>query len=497
MVFSSLLFLYYFLPCFLGVYFLAPSRLKNPVLLTASLVFYAWGAPTLLPLIVVLSYVDYYAAKRITRQLPGAQRWYQTAIALNVLTLGYYKYANFFTEQIETALGTSLHWQEVALPIGISFFTFQKISFLIDIKRQRAETPERFSQYLLFVLCFPQLIAGPIVRFETVALQLRRRTHSLSQLTEGLSRFAIGLAKKVLLANPMGSLADSIFALETSSTPSGFAWIGLLAYAMQIYFDFSGYSDMAIGLGRAMGFRFPENFNKPYTAVSITDFWRRWHMTLGIWMKEYLYIPLGGNRRSTLRTYFNLWVVFLLSGLWHGAAWTFVFWGAFHGMFLVLERLFLSALLSRLPLLVSRAWTFLVVLVGWVFFRCETFSQAIEYLTRMGDFSTFFEAHQHHVLAALLTPHEFFVLCICLVISFTPRRGVPQNELDESTTEQSQRFPAPVAAQVRGQLPAKLAGQCRTPALLFAQRVSCALLLLLSGAVLANQSFNPFIYFRF
>ncbi|MCL4160822.1 UNVERIFIED_CONTAM: hypothetical protein GTU68_015621, partial [Idotea baltica] len=305
MVFSSVVFIYYFLPCFLCVYFLSPNFLKNKTALIASLFFYAWGAPTLVPLVITLSFVDFWVAHKITDrpEHPRPNYYYLGAVLLNLASLFYFKYANFFIEEFGNLLSIDFEWQKIILPIGISFYTFQKISFLIDVKRNRAAAPKKFSDYLLFVLCFPQLIAGPIVRFETVALQLNSRIHSIAKVSEGLSRFSIGLAKKILLANPMGNVADTIFALPGNSLPAGFAWIGILAYAMQIYFDFSGYSDMAIGLGRVMGFDFPENFNRPYRASSITDFWRRWHITLSSWMKEYLYIPLGGNRGSKLRTY--------------------------------------------------------------------------------------------------------------------------------------------------------------------------------------------------
>jgi alginate O-acetyltransferase complex protein AlgI len=282
-----------------------------------------------------------------------------------------------------------VHWTKLALPIGISFFTFQKISYIVDVYRGKNEPLQKLSDLALYIILFPQLIAGPIVRYSEIKDQLQNRVanENIDNRLNGLFRFSIGLAKKMLIANQMSELADTIFSIPEESLTMGQAWLGSLAYSFQIYFDFSGYSDMAIGLGLMMGFRFPENFNAPYISQSITEFWRRWHITLSNWMRDYLYIPLGGNRvKSKTRLYFNLWMVFLISGFWHGAAWTFIAWGIFHGAFLILDRLFLLRFYKMIGKPLSILITFIITLIGWVIFRAETFPQAISYVTTMFDF---------------------------------------------------------------------------------------------------------------
>lgn len=313
------------------------------------------------------------------------------SIFLNVGLLAYFKYANFFVENINDVLTTlgfhSFEWVNVVLPIGISFYTFQTLTYSIDVYRGIRPPLSKVSDYLVYILSFPQMIAGPIVRFNTIASQIEERNETIDDRLIGFFRFIIGLSKKVLIANVMGAQADIIFDGGYSDLSSGMAWIGLLAYTFQIYFDFSGYSDMAIGLGRMMGFTFPENFDNPYTAISISDFWKKWHITLGAWMRDYLYIPLGGNRTdSNFRLYLNLCTVFLLSGLWHGASWNFVLWGAFHGFFLVMDRVFLVKSLKPLPKFPKVLLTFFIVMMGWVIFRIEKFDDAMVYYQRLFAF---------------------------------------------------------------------------------------------------------------
>jgi alginate O-acetyltransferase complex protein AlgI len=391
MVFTSTLFLLYFLPVFLAVYAWVPYRFKNGIALAASLIFYAWGAPTFIVLLLGLLIANFYLVKHLDLSTRVSLRklllW--GSLAINLGVLAYFKYANFFVENVNALLGLAgkpgWNWTAVALPIGISFFTFQSITYTLDVYWKKHARLNQLGDYLLYILLFPQLIAGPIIRFNTIADELGNRRENLTadNKLHGFYIFVVGLAKKVLIANQLGEQVDLIFS-HSESLSTGMAWLGVLGYSMQIYFDFSGYSDMAIGLGRMMGFHFPENFKNPYTATSITDFWRKWHITLGTFMRDYLYIPLGGNRSgSQARTYLNLITVFLLSGLWHGASWNFVIWGGWFGLFLILERMFLESWLKRFPKVVQLAYAFLVVLLGWVFFRAETLPEALHYLQTM------------------------------------------------------------------------------------------------------------------
>ncbi|HNZ43107.1 MAG TPA: MBOAT family O-acyltransferase, partial [Bacteroidales bacterium] len=352
MVFSSVLFLFFFLPITLLLYYITRKRYKNLVALLASVVFYAWGAPLFVFVIFGSIICDFLFAKYIHKSEGLKKKLLLTAaISLNVGILIYFKYANFFVENLNTLLYsfgfTEIQWVKIALPIGISFFTFHEMSYVIDVYRGVKPPMKNILNYALYILFFPQLIAGPIIRFNEISDQIedRRYQFTVDNHLLGFFRFVIGLAKKVLIANVLGEEADRIFALGFYDLTTPLAWLGVLAYAFQIYFDFSGYSDMAIGLARMMGFIFPENFNNPYISQSITEFWRRWHMSLSRWMRDYLYISLGGNRVSVPRMYFNLAFVFLISGFWHGAEWNFIFWGAFHGLFLILDRLFLLKLL--------------------------------------------------------------------------------------------------------------------------------------------------------
>ncbi|MEL6590735.1 MAG: MBOAT family protein [Bacteroidota bacterium] len=390
MVFSSVLFVGYFLPAFLLLYFASPQRWKNAVALAASIVFYLWGEPRFGLLVLAMLVLDFYLVRLMHYAEPKVKKillW--TVLALNLSALLVYKYLHFFSENFHgllQSLGNEGNWIiEIALPIGISFITFQKISYALDVYRGQSEPMHRFVDYGLYILLFPQLIAGPIVRYNEIEQQIRdRQAHQTAEnRLRGWFRFVLGLSKKLIIANPLGAFADDVFAALPGGIGSGLAWLGIIAYSLQIYYDFSAYSDMAIGIGRMLGFRLPENFQFPYIAESITDFWRRWHITLSRWMRDYLYIPLGGNRRSAKRTYFNLWMVFLLSGLWHGAAWTFVIWGVYHGLWLVLERLGWHKYLERLPRLLRVLWTYMLVLIGWVFFRAADLSEAIQYLGAM------------------------------------------------------------------------------------------------------------------
>ena len=395
MVFSSSLFLLYFFPIFLIIYFLLKgTKWKNLWTLFSSILFYAWGAPTFIFIVLASIIADFYLVKVMDKTTVRSRKnlLMATSVVLNIGLLAYFKYANFFIENANTILETmgmtAVHWTKVVLPIGISFFSFQKLTYSVDVYRKVHGPLKRVTDYAMYILMFPQLIAGPIVRFNEIADQIehRKNNETADNRLTGFFRFILGLAKKVLIANVLGEQVDMIFALNPADMTMGLTWIGIIAYAFQIYFDFSGYSDMAIGIGRMIGFDFPENFNNPYISKNISEFWRRWHMTLGRFMKDYLYIPLGGNRGTKSRMFFNLWVVFLISGLWHGAAWTFIIWGAFHGLFLVLDRLFLLKFYKKIGTVPSIIITFIITLVGWVLFRAETLPFAWQYLGKMFSF---------------------------------------------------------------------------------------------------------------
>ncbi|WP_018388165.1 MBOAT family protein [Ancylobacter sp. FA202] len=381
MVFSSVTFLFYFLPAFLICYFATPGlRARNLVLLAFSLVFYAWGGLANVLVLAVSIVANYLFALLIdTRTGPWRLRMLGLAVALNLSGLIAFKYAGFLAENINLLLpaGAQLPVVHLPLPLGISFFTFHAISYLVDIYRGKARANGRFEEIAVYITMFPQLVAGPIVRYSTIAHRIRARRTTLGRVSAGLRIFVIGLSWKVLIADEVAPLVSVVF--DNTTAPSlGEAWIGVCAYALQIYFDFGGYSNMAIGLAIAMGLKFPRNFNLPYGALSITDFWRRWHMSLSSWFRDYVYIPLGGNRRGHVYTALNLWTVFLLCGLWHGASWTFVIWGVHHGTFLVLERTRLGAALRAAPRLVNHAYVLLVVLTSWVWFRAESLPQALD-----------------------------------------------------------------------------------------------------------------------
>ncbi|MFG1243815.1 MBOAT family O-acyltransferase [Xanthobacter versatilis] len=382
MVFSSVTFLFYFLPAFLLCYFATPGvRAKNLVLLAFSLVFYAWGGLANVAVLAVSIVGNYLFALFIDKR---SERWrlrtLGLAVAANLCGLIAFKYAGFLAQNFNVLLeplGVALPVVHPALPLGISFFTFHAISYLVDVYRRKAAANGRFEEIAVYITMFPQLVAGPIVRYSTIERRIHTRRTTLGRVSAGLRIFIIGLSWKVLIADEVAPVVAAVF--DNTPHPNlGEAWLGLTAYALQIYFDFGGYSNMAIGLAVAMGLKFPRNFNLPYGARSISDFWRRWHMSLSNWFRDYVYIPLGGNRAGHVHTAVNLWTVFLLCGLWHGASWTFVIWGIHHGTFLVLERTRFGAALKRAPRVVSHAYVLLVVLSGWVWFRTDTLPAAME-----------------------------------------------------------------------------------------------------------------------
>lgn len=478
MVFASPLFLFAFLPLTLLLYYATPTRARNFTLLCVSLLFYAWGEREWV-VVMLASIVANWLGAILVDALTGhsQQRKVLGAIvALNLGALLYFKYAGFALENVSALLvrlGASepLPKFEQHLPLGISFFTFHAISYVVDVYRRQSRALKNPLDTALYFALFPQLIAGPIIRYHYIEEQLKARGGGLEDLEQGIVRFVIGLAKKVLIANAVARAADQIFALPAEQLSLGVAWLGILAYALQIYFDFSGYSDMAIGLGRMFGFRFPENFAHPYASQSITEFWRRWHISLSTWFRDYVYIPLGGNRGSSGRTYANLVTVFLLCGLWHGASWTFVLWGALHGLFLVVERAGLTKRLSALPAVVQRCYTLLVVLVGWVLFRADDLPHALTFLKAMSGVAAL--SVPGFPVALYATPAVLLAGALGLLFAFP----VPAAVTRTFDTRSPEHLPA-----------------WATRALVI---VVTVLLLCLSAASLAAHTYNPFIYFRF
>ena len=484
MVFSSHLFVYWFLPAALALYYLSPRRLRHLALTLLSYLFYGWANPAFMPLMLLSTLVDYLAGLGMTGwRAPGggdpaplapggprrpAQRaWLTASIVSNLALLGFFKYFNFGVDSYNAMTAAAgfpgLRLDSVlrvALPLGISFYTFQSMSYSIDVYRGHARPLRSFVDFACFVAMFPQLVAGPIIRFSEVDDQLRSRTHTLEKFARGAAFFCLGLAKKVLLANPCGKIADTAF--DAGSVGALEAWHGVLAYAFQIYFDFSGYSDMAIGLGLMLGFVFAKNFDSPYKADSITDFWRRWHISLSTWLRDYLYVPLGGNRKGPARTYVNLALVMLLGGLWHGAAWNFVVWGGLHGALLALERAAGKESLYRgLPRPLRVAMTFLLVLVGWVFFRAADLDAAFDYLGSMLGLG---EAQPAATLLGGIVYRPYYLLSLGLAAAIA--WGAPQ------TWDWTRRLTWTKAATCLG-------------------AISLAL------AAMATQGYNPFIYFIF
>ena len=412
MVFSSLSFLTLFLPLTILLYFAAPRRFRNLLLFLASLIFYAWGEPVYIVLMLFSSVVDYSHGLLMEKfdGRPGVRRALLiSSVAINLSLLGFFKYAGLVVSTLNAALSLSIPVPSVALPVGISFYTFQTMSYSIDVYRRNCPAQRDPIAFGCYVTMFPQLIAGPIVRYVDVMREINGRRETFEGFYLGIRRFLVGLAKKLILANGVGMLWDSVSAQPAASLSALSAWLGVLAYAFQIYFDFSGYSDMAIGMGRMFGFQFPENFRYPYVSRSVSDFWRRWHITLSTWFREYLYIPLGGNRVSVPRNIFNLAVVWMATGLWHGASWNFLLWGAYFGAVLIAEKFLYGKALSRAPGFVGWAYTALVVLVGWVFFALDDLGRGAAYLGAM--FGGGAGAVDAYALRALLNYGAVLLLC--------------------------------------------------------------------------------------
>lgn len=467
MVFSSLSFLFLFLPAVLLIYFAVPRQGKNTVLFLFSLLFYAWGEPIYVLLMIFSTVLD-YTCGRLVEKFRGTNKQKIGLIISVVVNLGllcFFKYSDFLIGTINGIFGCGIPLLNLPLPIGISFYTFQTMSYTIDVYRSEAKVQKNIISFGAYVALFPQLIAGPIVRYRDIAEQLDGRTHSTDNFGEGVKRFVTGLGKKVLLANNVGLLWSTISGINAAQLTTVAAWLGIVAFAFQIYFDFSGYSDMAIGLGKILGFDFCENFNYPYISKSVTEFWRRWHISLGTWFRDYIYIPLGGNRKGLPKQIRNIAVVWLLTGFWHGASWNYVLWGVFYGVLLVCEKLFLLKWLDKVPAFVGHIYTGFAVLLGWVLFAFEDMGSGVEYLKAMfGGGAGFVNGNTMYQLLS------YFPLVILCGAASTP-----------------------LAKSVYGKISAK----AHEGALITADIVRVAGICVLSVAFLISGSYNPFLYFRF
>ena len=472
MIFSSLLFLFRFLPLVLILYFAFPKKLRNLILLLVSLVFYAWGEPVYVILMIVSILISWSGGLAVDRFLrAGNEKAAKIALGLSVAAglslLGFFKYADFVLRTIGQITHSDIPLLQLALPIGISFYTFQTISYIIDVYRGTASVQKNIISYGAYVTMFPQLIAGPIVQYKTIDRQLRRRQESSEEFAEGVMRFMTGLGKKVLLANNAGVLWDQIRVMDTGSLPVLTAWIGIAAYTFQIYFDFSGYSDMAIGLGHMFGFRFLENFDHPYLSKSVTEFWRRWHISLGTWFREYVYIPLGGNRVGMLGLIRNTMVVWLLTGIWHGADWNFMIWGLYYGILLLLEKLVFGKVLRKLPGLLQHVYCMFIVMVGWYLFSFNEISGGIGYLGAMfGAGGSFLNRGSIYHL------YSNAVLLLILILG-------------------SSTLPARIASSILAKVRAS------NTAVVVLRGAFTVGVFMLSVAYLVSASYNPFLYFRF
>ncbi|MEG1415122.1 MAG: MBOAT family O-acyltransferase [Clostridium sp.] len=463
MVFSSLLFLFIFLPIFLGVYFLAPKGVKNGMLLIFSLIFYGWGEPIYIVLMIFSTVFDFYNGiiidkYRHRRKL--VKTIFIGSLIINFGMLGVFKYSGFIVDSVNNFLGTSIDFQGLPLPIGISFYTFQTLSYVIDVYLDKVKVQRNIISFGAYISMFPQLIAGPIVRYASVENQMDNRKTTLDDFSEGVYRFLGGLFKKVIIANNIGLLWATVKASEFSNMSMLTAWLGIIAFTLQIYFDFSGYSDMAIGLGKMIGFHFPENFNYPYISKSITEFWRRWHISLGTWFREYVYIPMGGNKVKVSRHIFNLLTVWMLTGLWHGAAWNFVFWGLYFGVILIVEKFIIKDILVRLPSSIQHIYALLLVLIGFVIFEIDSLTGIKEYVGAMFINTNFIDS----VGLYYLTSYGVVILIGCILA--TPLVKIIAQKIKDSKVN------------------------IIIPIVQLALFIVCI-------CYLVNDTYNPFLYFRF
>lgn len=486
MVFSQLTFLYYFLPIVMIVYFFSSDKIRNVLIFITGLLFYAWGEPFYVCLMLFSTAIDYTAGRLMAKYDDDNKKrkiCLIVSVCMNVGLLAIFKYSDFLIDSFNGVFGTSvtnpvvlvnkalnslypfgLNEKRVELPIGISFYTFQSMSYTIDLYLRNIKVQKSFLNFASYVSLFPQIVAGPIVRYEDVANELESRTVNIAKISAGIGLFVKGLAKKVLLANNIGMVWTQIKAMDYSTISVATAWLGIIAFAFQIYFDFSGYSDMATGLGKMLGFEFPKNFDHPYISKSISEFWRRWHITLGSWFRSYVYIPLGGNRNGNFKTYRNLFITWALTGLWHGASWNFILWGLFFGVLIIIERLGFGKILEKLPSAVSMLYTFVMVLFGWVLFDTDTLSDAGRYYAAMfGAGGSLVDSYARYTIAS-----NAVMLVLCILIS-----GGLGSRLISFCEEKNKRASAVAGVAV------KIGG------------------LLICTAYLVGATYNPFLYFRF
>lgn len=463
MVFSSITFLYYFLPAVLIIYYISPKMLKNLILLLSGLFFYAWGEPVYVIIMLLSSFVDYMAGLAIYKyDLNEKKRTaaLMTSLIINLGLLGVFKYSGFFAG----IFGIKL--KSLPLPIGISFYTFQSMSYTIDMYMRKIKVQKSFVKFAAYVSLFPQIVAGPIVRYDDVQNEMDTRTVNIFKLGEGAEIFVRGLAKKVLLANNIGLLWSEVKAMEYSGISVVTAWLGILAFTFQIYYDFSGYSDMAVGLGKMLGFNFPENFNHPYISKSVSEFWRRWHITLSSWFKSYVYIPLGGNRKGLFKTLRNTLIVWALTGFWHGASWNFILWGLYFGVIIIIEKLFLGKIIEKLPAFMTVPVTFFAVVLGWVLFDTKDIPSAFSYYAAMfGKTGTVIDHTAFYQLKSYIV---LFIVCI-----------IGSGKLMQKLRTELENFKT-TSKVLENLMPAVQAA-----------------LMLLCTAFLVDASYNPFLYFRF
>lgn len=465
MVFSSILFMFIYLPVVLALYYLSPLKWRCVVLFVVNLIFYGWGEPIYVSLMIFSTLVDYVFGMLVDKYRSNdklARRFVLCSVIVNLGLLFFFKYIDFFIANLALIQAfSSLKPLGVSLPIGISFYTFQTMSYTIDVYRNDAPVQKNIIKFGDYVSLFPQLIAGPIVRYKDVAEQLNEREHSVEKFASGVRRFIVGLAKKVLLANNIGMLWDVYKVMPAEELTTLGAWLGIIAFSFQIYFDFSGYSDMAIGLGRMIGFEFLENFNYPYISKSITEFWRRWHISLGTWFREYVYIPLGGNRKGTLRTFLNIFIVWAITGFWHGASWNYLLWGIYYAILLMIEKAFLLDWLKKAPAIVSHLYTLVLVVIGWALFAIEDLGSCITYISAMlGGGAGFTNSTVSYYFMGYLPS--------LIIMAFAS---------------------TPLGVKLLNRLPVK-SRQIAIPVLI-------AFTLLISTAYLVDATYNPFLYFRF
>ena len=468
MVFSSLIFLFVFLPIVLLIYYISPRPLKNFVILLFSLIFYAWGEPKFIFLIILSILINYIGALQIVKNSSDTEKRkfiFITLLLIDISILFFFKYYGFIISSIGSLFGIDLVIRDIPLPLGISFYTFQQISYIIDVYTKKTKVQKNLINFGAYITMFPQLIAGPIVKYNDIEGQLKNRNENLTQFSSGVHRFIIGLGKKVLLANSIGAIWSEIKVIPLNEISILTSWIGIIAFALQIYFDFSGYSDMAIGLAKMFGFEFLENFNYPYISKSVTEFWRRWHISVGAWFREYLYIPLGGNKKGNLIQIRNLFVVWFTTGLWHGASFNFIAWGIYFGVILFIEKIIFKNILNKLPSFLCHIYTLILVLIGWVIFDMNTLSSAMEYISIMFGLSNNLVVDK---LSLFILSNNIVILLIGIICSTTLLPNVFKKL--RSSLKKSNIFII----------------------------ISIYLIIfILSISYLVGESFNPFLYFRF